>query len=199
METGCVSSNVSRIPAQACARRSGRWWATLVLASVGSPLVLGDVAVTREDEWKSAIVLSFLRYAEWPGGAAPDIPITVGVRGRPNLVLALRRALESRPVNNRTIRVTQLTALFDPQCCQAVYLATGTATEIQQALARTRPLRILTIGETKRFLEFGGAVNLMPVDGHIAFEVNLGALKQSGVSISSKLLRYGQVRERPPV
>jgi hypothetical protein len=32
----------------------------------------------------------------------------------------------------------------------------------------------------------------------MAFEVDLKALEHSGVAISSKLLRYGQVRGRPP-
>ena len=55
----------------------------------------------------------------------------------------------------------------------------------------------LTIGESDRFLEYGGAVNLFFVDGHIGFEVSLAALDRAGVSISSTLLRYGQVKARP--
>jgi hypothetical protein len=170
----------------------------LVLASMGSPPVFSSPATTPEDELKSAVILTFLRYSEWPGRAAPDQPITVGVLGRPGLAPVLRRALEGKPVNNRTIRVIELKSLSDPQCCQVLYLATDKASEIQQALTGARASRILTIGEADRFLEYGGAVNLMVVDGHMAFEINMSALEKSGVSISSKLLRYGQVRGRPP-
>jgi hypothetical protein len=38
----------------------------------------------------------------------------------------------------------------------------------------------------------------MIVDGHMSFEVSLEALDRAGLSISSKLLRYGQVKARPP-
>ena len=56
----------------------------------------------------------------------------------------------------------------------------------------------LTIGEADRFLDYGGAVKLLIVDGHMSFEVSPAALDRAGVSISSKLLRYGQVKLRPP-
>jgi hypothetical protein len=45
-------------------------------------------------------------------------------------------------------------------------------------------------------LDSGGAVNLLVIDGHMSFEVSLEALDRSGVSISSKLLRFGQIRSR---
>jgi hypothetical protein len=198
MQARQVPSASIGISATICSRRARRRWLMLVLASVASPPVFASPSVTPEDELKSAIILTFLRYSEWPGRAAPDLPLTVGVLGRPSLVPVLRRSLEGKPVNNRTVRVIELKSLSDPQCCQVVYLATGKASEIQQALTVARSSRILTIGEADRFLEYGGAVNLMVVDGHMAFEVNLSALEQSGVSISSKLLRYGQVRGRPP-
>jgi hypothetical protein len=180
------------------ARRARRGWLLLALASMGSQSIFSTPAVTPEDELKSAVILTFLRYSEWPGRAAPDQPLTVGVLGRPGMAPVLRRTLEGKPVNNRTIRVIELKSLSDPQCCQVIYLATDKASEIQQALTSVRSSPTLTIGETDRFLDFGGAVNLMVVEGHMAFEVNFSALEHSGVSISSKLLRYGQVRGRPP-
>jgi hypothetical protein len=198
MEARQVPSASIGISAMICALRARCWWLMLVLASMASPPVFSSPATTPEDELKSAVILTFLRYSEWPGHAAPDQPITVGVLGRPGLAPVLRRALEGKPVNNRTIRVIELKSLSDPQCCQVLYLATDKAAEIQQALTSARASRILTIGEADRFLEYGGAVNLMVVDGHMAFEINLSALEKSGVSISSKLLRYGQVRGRPP-
>jgi len=181
-----------------CARQAMCWWLTLVLATLGSPQVLAAVAGPPEDELKSALILTLLRYSEWPGRASPDQALTVGVLGRPGMVPILRRTLAGKPVNNRTIRVIALKSLSDPQCCQVIYLATDKASEIRPALASARSSLILTIGEADRFLEYGGAVNLMFEDGHMAFEVNWSALEQSGVSISSKLLRYGQIRGRPP-
>jgi len=150
------------------------------------------------DEIKSAIVLSFLRYSEWPEPAPAGQPITVGVIGRASLLPVLRRALEGKLVNSRPVRILEVKTLSDPHCCQVIYLATGKTAEIQQALAGARSAHALTIGEADKFLEYGGAVNLILLDGRIGFEVSLEALGRSGVAISSKLLRYGQVKGRPP-
>jgi hypothetical protein len=150
------------------------------------------------DELKSAIVLSFLRYSEWPEPAPVGQPLTVGVIGRPSILPVLRKALEGKLVNSRPVRILAIKALLDPGCCQVIYLATGKHAEIQQALTGARSVHALTIGEADRFLEYGGAVNLILVDGHMSFEVNMDALERSGVAISSKLLRYGQLKGRPP-
>jgi hypothetical protein len=63
------------------------------------------------------------------------------------------------------------------------------------ALQNAAAAHALTIGENKEFLHWGGAVRLLVVDGHMSFEVSLDALERSGVSISSRLLRFGQVRD----
>jgi hypothetical protein len=172
-----------------------RWVLAAPLLAILS--VLFANASEPEDELKSAIVLSFLRYSEWPEAAPAGQPLTVGVIGRPSLLPVLRRVLEGKLVNGRPVHILEVKTLSDPHCCQVIYLATGNSAEIQQTLAGARSVHTLTIGEAGRFLEYGGAVNLILVDGRMTFEVNLDALGRSGVAISSKLLRYGQVKGRP--
>ena len=155
-----------------------------------------------EDELKAAIVLSFLRYCEWPAPATADATLTVGALGRPALIETLRRVLAGKSVGNRPVRVVEIGLEDDPRCCQIVYLATARPREIKAGLTAARMARTLTIGESERFLELGGAVNLLTVDGRMSFEVSLEALKRSGITISSTLLRFGQIRGsgkgRPP-
>ena len=149
-----------------------------------------------QDELKSAIVLSFLRYSEWPAGTPAANPITIGVFGRPSFYKVLRRVLDGKSVGNRPIRIVEITAVTDPLCCQVIYLATDKASEISKTLLFSRVSRALTIGETDRFLEAGGAVRLAMVDGHMTFQVDLDTVDRSGIVISSKLLRYGEIKSR---
>jgi len=151
-----------------------------------------------EDELKSAIVLSFLRYSEWPHLPSADTALTVEVLGRASLAQVLRRALEGKVVNGRLIRVVESKSAAEPHDCQVLYVATDKSSEIKPALAGARSTHALTIGESDRFLDYGGAVNLLLVDGHMSFEVNLQALADTGIEISSKLLRYGQIKGRRP-
>jgi hypothetical protein len=149
-----------------------------------------------EDQLKAAVVLSFLRYGEWPQPLANNAPIQVGVWGRASFTDALRGALEGKSVNDHPIRILALKSPLDCPGCQAIYFASDRGEEIQAALEGLRLAHALSIGESKDFLRWGGAVNLLVVDGRMGFEVNLEALERSGVTISSRLLRFGQVLNR---
>ncbi len=155
--------------------------------------VLSRAGGEPEDQLKAAVVLSFLRYGEWPQPLAGNAPIRVGVWGRASFADTLHGALEGKSVNDHPIRIVELKAPADGSGCQVVYFASDKGEEIQAALAGSRLARVLAIGESKDFLQWGGAVNLLVVDGRMSFEVNLEALKRSGVIISSRLLRFGQV------
>jgi hypothetical protein len=150
-------------------------------------------ASTPEDELKSAAVLSFLRYSEWPvaqGGA-----IAVGVFGRAAFTEALTHTLDGKLINNRPVHLVPLDLSSDLHGLQLVYVAAGKAAEVRQIVAGTAAAHVLAIGETDRFLDYGGAINLFLIDGHIGFEVNLEVLERSGITISSSMLRLGQIRD----
>ena len=173
----------------------------LVLLSL---IAIAPLAATDpEDELKSATVLTLIRHAEWQNGAPG--PISIVVLGRPAMVETLRRSLEGRTANNRVIHIADSKAPADLRDCQVLYIASDNNKEVGQILAASHPSRPLTIGEAGRFLEYGGAVKLLIVDGHISFEVSREALERAGIAIDATVLRYGQVisspsrQGRPPV
>jgi YfiR/HmsC-like len=147
-----------------------------------------------EDELKAAVVLSFLRYSDWPQTLAGNAPLTIGVVGRQSFADTLRSTLEGKPVKEHRIRIVELKSSDSAAACQVVYFATDKAQDVQDVLGAAGLPHVLTIGESKDFLQWGGAVNLLVVDGRMSFEVNLEALDRSGVNISSRLLRFGQIR-----
>jgi hypothetical protein len=147
-----------------------------------------------EDELKSAAVLSFLRYSEWP--VTPDGTITVGVFGRAAFTQALDHTLEGKVINNRPVHLVPIGLASDLHGFQLVYVAASKAADVRQILSSTAAVHALAIGETDRFLDYGGAINLFLIDGHIGFEVSLETLDRSGVTISSRMLRLGQIRDQ---
>ena len=110
----------------------------------------------------------------------------------------LGRALDGKLVNGRQVRVLETTIAAKLLSYQVLYVASDTSAEIKQAVAEAHSRHVLTIGESNHFLEYGGIVNLLLVDGHMSFEVNLPALGETGIEISSKLLRYGQIKGKQP-
>jgi hypothetical protein len=171
-------------------RRLLAWLAILALAPFGS------LAEEPEDELKAAVVLSFLRYGEWDQTLPGNAVLTVGVLGRPEFAGVLRHSMEGKSVNGRAVQVVELKSAAQQHACQVIYLAGDNNPEIKAALENPALARVLTIGETRDFLDWGGAINLFVFHGHMSFEVSLDALERSGVSISSRLLRFGQIRNR---
>jgi YfiR/HmsC-like len=178
-------------------RRISRWWIGAGWISLLAGFAFAVGAAEPEDELRSATVLTFIRHTEWLKGEAAG-PITIGVMGRPSMIRLLQRTLDGKTANNHAIRIVDAKESAELNLCQVIYVATDNNNEARQALAGLRASHALTIGEAGRFLEYGGAVNLMIVDGHMSFEVSLEALDRAGLSISSTLLRYGQVKARPP-
>lgn len=174
------------------------WTRRLTLAlALGSVAIFGlsaGPAAEGQDELKSVIVKNFLRYSTWPETGSTNGPITVGVLGRPSFAQVLHEFLDGKPVNGRTVQIVELKPNSDLRRCQLIYIATDKTSEIRQALQSVRSVHTLTIGEDDRFLDYGGAVNLLLIDGHMGFEVSLESLNRSGVEISSRLLRLGEIR-----
>jgi hypothetical protein len=160
------------------------------------PTSSAGVDAEAEEELKSVVVKNFLRYSTWPETAPANGPLTVGVLGRTSFAQVLHALLDGKPVNGRLVQVIELKSSSDSRRCHLVYLATDKNAEIKQTLQSVRSTHTLTIGEDDKFLDYGGAVNLLLIDGHMGFEVSLEALDHAGVEISSKLLRLGQIKRR---
>jgi hypothetical protein len=168
----------------------------LLLLLLAARLVLA-VGALPEDQLKAATVLTFLRYTEWCRPTDNGV-LTVGVLGRAAMVQTLEQTIDGKTVNARKVRVIPVKRPADCQGCQILYLAVDNRGELKQLLDGMRTGGLLVIGESDHFLELGGTVSLLIVDGHMSFEVSQEALERSGLAVSSTLLRYGQVRGRTP-
>jgi hypothetical protein len=171
----------------------GRFATVLSLLAVSAISLRGGAEA--EEELKCAAVLAFVQNASWTEPLAPNAPITVGVVGRVAFFRWLRTTADGKVAKGHPIRVQEVTLPADSHCCQVLYFATDKPADIKPVLQSLASAPVLTIGESDSFLEQGGAVSLFLQDGHMSFEVSMGALGHGGIEISSKLLRYGQIRD----
>ncbi|HLK62092.1 MAG TPA: YfiR family protein [Bryobacteraceae bacterium] len=168
----------------------------LLSANAGTPSTSPGADAEAEDELKSVIIKNFVRYSTWPEPASSSAPITIGILGRTSFTQTLHTVLDGKPVNGRPIQVVELKSVAELHRCHLIYFATDKNADTKQALQSIRSAHTLTIGEDDRFLDYGGAVKLQLIDGHMGFEVSLEALDRAGIEISSKLLRLGQIKRR---
>ena len=167
--------------------------ASAVLFTVGvcgQPLAT-NANVALEYEVKAAFLFRFAQFVEWPadtfkGAGAPFTYCTIGddpFRG------ALERTLNGKTIGQRPLRVEHLNGAGRVEECQVLFVGgSGERKHVEEMLAGTGTLPILTVGEGDRFAENGGTIGFCTEDNKIRFEVNLDAAGKAGLKISAKLL-----------
>ena len=139
--------------------------------------------VAKTGDLKAAIIYNILRFVDFPPssiGSTLNLCVKRGVSGGSSL-----SSLQGKMAGPRKIAVRFIDPDWGADDCNVVYLGQSDTNEI----ARVRGFGVLTIGDGSGFLKSGGTVGLITTGKQTRFEISLKAAKQSGVMISSKLLR----------
>jgi len=137
---------------------------------------------------EAAIVFNVLQFVEWPGEASqPDgAPLTMCVKGD-SALLPLIRQLEGRPVRRMTLHVLKLDGA--QRVCQAVYVDSAPAEQEMRSAVREPAL---VIGASDYRSAARPSIQLVFIEGRIAFDIDQRKAQQSGLAISSRLLRLAR-------
>ena len=151
---------------------------------------MGAAAFAAELETSREYIVGFVRYVHWndeAGVAAwtvcvvePATPGATGyaeesVRGK---AFVVRRIADTDPIAG----------------CHVLDLTGAAADASDRMLQRTRGQPILSVGSGPAFCSAGGLICLRGDGGAQKFEVNLSAVKASGLTVSSRLLMLGTDR-----
>lgn len=138
-----------------------------------------------EYQVKASYLFNFIRFITWPADVfTGDGKFNLCVVGAERFGNALN-AFSGERTEGRTIMVHRLERPAQARAsrCHLLFIAVGSG---------TGPLGIergmLTVGETRGFLERGGIINLVETRGHIRFEIDRAAAEEAGLEVSSRLL-----------
>ncbi|WP_298941688.1 YfiR family protein [uncultured Psychromonas sp.] len=154
------------------------------------------VATPREDAIKSGFLYNFARYSDgdWFN---PDIKSTYNICSfNPEFITAAKNTLKDLTIKKRPIKVYLLTSFQgDIVDCDTLFLSKGDSekwvTSDNKAFSN-----VMLVGEFDGFLASGGHINFFIVGGKVRFEIDPIKLKNSGINMSSKVLRLGRIHER---
>ena len=151
-----------------------------------------------EYQVKSLFLFNFAKYIEWPSNAfaTANAPIQIGVIGGSDegkFARELTRTVEAKNVEGRPILVSQIQTPEDLDKCHILFIRSSEKTRLGEILRRLNTRPVLTVSETDRFLEQGGAINFVKKEGKIRLEISLDAARQAKLQISSKLLSVADV------
>ena len=161
----------------------------VLLLSAAVALRAQDVSL--EYQVKAAYLFNFVKFIEWPAGAASG-PITICLAGRNPFGDLLAQTLRDETVGGRPL-ASRVIHTPEPGC-HVVFLPEGVAATPYLRAARDSPT--LTVGEASGFISQGGIVNFILEDGSVRFQISPRAAENAELRISSHLLRLARSPDR---
>lgn len=139
---------------------------------------------------RAAMIFNLLKFSKWPDSPSPDTPLDLCViETSPGLVTALQ-SLQQRNVGRRTLRIKTV-SVKELSTCDVIVTDTP---QPPPAITQVQDRNVLTIGEAG-FIDRGGMIGITVIDNRVRFEINLEAMKHSGISLPSQVLQLA-VRTR---
>lgn len=136
----------------------------------------------------AAFVSRFPQFVEWPATA---------LEGRERLEICvwepdpfgadLEALIEAEEVAGRRLAVRRIDRFDMVDGCHALFVSPE-ASYVEPLLENVGDHPVLTIGQSRRFLDLGGIINLVIIDRRVRFEVNATAAERAGLRLSSQLL-----------
>jgi hypothetical protein len=135
---------------------------------------------------KASYLSKFAPFVVWPAGPPGPGTFAICVVGKDPFGGVLDRAVSGQTIVGRPAAVLRLATIQANSPCQIAFLGGSPAQGVKDALRALRGAPVLTVtdGGAPR-----GIIDLAMVDGRVRFRVDNQAAADSGLTISSKLLR----------
>ena len=171
-----------------------------VLAALSAGSSHGQNAAVSEYDVKAAFLLNIAKYTDWPSQAfsGPSAPIVIAILGDDPFGAMLDRLVQGRVVNDRTVVVRRSKRVADLRGAHVVFISASEGERAASICASLSDSRALCVGDTAQTGAVAG-IHVAIEGGKVAFNVNLPAVRKSGVAISSKLLRLAKSVSGTPV
>ena len=153
---------------------------------------------------KAGFIFNFAKFVEWPQStfSQPDSPIVIGILGTDPFGSIIDQIVQDKKIGGRGIVIKRLKWGADSKDlkeCKILFVGASERAHLDELVQTLRGLPILTVGETPGFAERGGVIRLVLEDNRVRFEVNVDAARQSGLTISSRLLTLARIIQQTPV
>jgi hypothetical protein len=169
----------------------------------------GAATVTSSEyQVKAAFLYNFIKFVDWPGEDTPDSnePIIVGVVGKnPFGDAFVNKQIKAREVvfkqfdrfeeldksgaKDKDELQKQIEAI---RKCHLLFICQSEKTTPKEIIDLVKGHSVLTVGDTKGFLDSGGIIEFVMEEKKVRFEINVAAAKDAKLKIRSQLLRLAK-------
>lgn len=129
-------------------------------------------------------------FVQWPAATfkTPTAALQICVHGDFSFGTSLAELARSEAVSGHRMEVKWLRKEQDLTGCQLLFVSHSAAKRYDKILEAVKNSITLTIGEDPEFLKAGGMLCLQPGQNGVLFDVNLDAVRDGHLKLSSQLL-----------
>ena len=168
----------------------------MVALALGLALLPGESRADGALEYqvKAAMVFNMAKYVEWPAEAfaAKSAPLLVCSVGRGPFADALER-YQGKTALGHPLTLRRLAPGAEAGECHVLVVSGIEKRYLAGILEQARKHPVLTVGDLPYFARSGGMIGLIEKEGKVSFEINVKAAQQSGLKISSQLLKLARI------
>jgi hypothetical protein len=150
-----------------------------------------------ETEVKAVFLFNFAQFVEWSPEVLPqaDSPIVIGILGKDPFGAYLEETISDELVNGHPLTIKRFSSLKQIARCHILYINPNRSIRIDNVLKVVLGKGILTVSDAGNFAKQGGMIQFIEDDDNVKLRINLNAVKESNISISSKLLSLSEIIE----
>jgi YfiR/HmsC-like/TonB-dependent Receptor Plug Domain len=146
-------------------------------------------------ETSTAFLYNFAKFIDWPPSsfATPQSPFAICILGKDPFGSAIDDTLGGKVVGERPVVVQRSREPEEVRHCQIVFVGASEKNRLPDIIASLQKGNVLIVGETDRFADSGGTIQLTLEENHVHFAINTDAAEMAGLRISSKLLALAKI------
>lgn len=172
-------------------------------------LARDEPSSVQEYQIKAAFLYNFINFVDWPEEKEDsNNPIIIGIIGKDPFEKAFE-PIKNKQVKGRKVLIKRFKDIEElkqtseqiesVRKCYLLFVCYSEKKKLSEIINLVKDHSVLTVGDTKDFLESGGMINFLMEDKKVCFEINNNAAKQAELKIRSKLLRLAKrvIEEKP--
>jgi hypothetical protein len=146
---------------------------------------------------KAVFIYNFAKFTRWPVQVWDNTGRSLRICsvGNDNLTKVLVK-LHGRTLRDYPVIIELLEDTSDLDSCHVLYLANSHKYDVLSIIDSIYSKPILTVSELPGFTESGGMIELYHNEDRIRFKVNLRIIRESGLDLSSSLLKLADIVNR---
>jgi len=144
---------------------------------------------------KSAFVFNLTKYVEWP---SPRSGLAICFVGEGPMGESLETLLQGKSSESRVIHVVLFPNDDSVDQCDVLYVGNAAPKKVRSVLERIRNKGVLSIADFESFPQVGGMVALVRSGQQIQMHINLEAVQDAKLKISSRVLNLATIVHAVP-